>query len=50
MLEVPAGFGQRVRETADGAKNAAVKGSGWSSWVAWLVPVAALLLITGGGY
>jgi len=46
MLEVPAGFGQRLEKRL--AKNAAVKGSGWSSWAAWLVPVAALLLITGG--
>ena len=47
MLEVPAGFGQRLEKRL--AKNAAVKGSGgWSSWAAWLVPVAALVLITGG--
>jgi hypothetical protein len=46
MLEVPAGFGGRLERRL--AKNAAVKGSGWSSWSAWLVPVAALVLIAGG--
>ncbi|MGA9707821.1 MAG: zf-HC2 domain-containing protein, partial [Candidatus Sulfotelmatobacter sp.] len=46
MLEVPAGFGQRLEKRL--AKNAAGSGRGWSSWSAWLVPVAALLLIAGG--
>jgi hypothetical protein len=45
MLEVPAGFGSRLEKRL--AKNAVVKGSGWSSWAAWLVPVAALALIAG---
>jgi len=45
MLEVPAGFGQRLEKRL--AKNAAGSGRGWSSWSAWLVPVAALVLITG---
>jgi len=45
MLEVPAGFGRRLEKRL--AKGAAVKGSGWSSWSAWLVPVAALVLIAG---
>jgi len=46
MLEVPAGFSRRLEKLL--AKNAAVKGIGWSSWSAWLVPVAALALIAGG--
>jgi hypothetical protein len=45
MLEVPAGFGRRLEKRL--AKKAAVKGSGWSSWSAWLVPVAAMALIAG---
>jgi hypothetical protein len=45
MLEVPAGFGRRLEKRL--AKKAAVKGSGWSSWSAWLVPVAATVLIAG---
>jgi hypothetical protein len=46
MLEVPAGFGQRLEKRL--AKNAGGSGRGWSSWSAWLVPVAALALIVGG--
>jgi len=45
MLEVPAGFGRRLEKRL--AKKAAVKGSGWSLWSAWLVPVAAMVLIVG---
>ncbi|MFZ2009504.1 MAG: zf-HC2 domain-containing protein [Candidatus Sulfotelmatobacter sp.] len=50
MLEVPAGFGQRLEKRLEKrlVKNAAGSGRGWSSWSAWLVPVAALLLIAGG--
>jgi hypothetical protein len=43
MLEVPAGFSRRLEKRL--AKNA---GTRWSSWSAWLVPVAALVLIAGG--
>jgi hypothetical protein len=43
MLEVPAGFSSRLQKRL--AKNAAVQGSRWSSWSAWLVPVAAMVLI-----
>jgi len=46
MLEVPAGFGSRLEKRL--SKDVAVKGRGWSSWSAWLVPVAALVLIAGG--
>jgi len=45
MLEVPAGFSRRLEKRL--ATNAAGKGRGWSSWSAWLVPVAALALIAG---
>jgi len=44
MIDVPAGFGRRLeRRLAQIAR-----GSGWSTWSAWLVPVAALVLIAGG--
>ena len=46
MLEVPSGFGQRLQKRL--AKNTAGSGRGWSSWAAWLVPVAALALLAGG--
>jgi Putative zinc-finger len=46
MLEVPAGFGSRLEKRL--SKDVAVKGRGWSSWSAWLVPVAAIALIAGG--
>ena len=46
MLEAPAGFGQRLEKRL--ARNAAGSRRGWSSWSAWLVPVAALVLIAGG--
>jgi hypothetical protein len=43
MLEVPAGFSRRLEKRLN--KNT---GARWSGWSAWLVPVAALALITGG--
>jgi hypothetical protein len=46
MLEVPAGFGRRLEKRL--AKSSAVKGSGWASWGAWLVPVAAIALLVVG--
>jgi Putative zinc-finger len=45
MLEVPAGFGRRLEKRL--AKGAAGT-SGWSSMSAWLVPLAAMVLIAGG--
>jgi hypothetical protein len=50
MLEVPAGFSRRLEKRLENrlTQDAAVKGSRWSSWSAWLVPVAALALIAGG--
>jgi hypothetical protein len=44
MMEVPAGFGRRLERRL--AANARASNR-WSSWTAWLVPVAALALITG---
>jgi len=50
MLEVPAGFSRRLekRLASDVAVRGEGKGKRWSSWSAWLVPVAALALIAGG--
>jgi hypothetical protein len=46
-IEVPAGFGRRLERKL--AQNARVSGgTRWSTWSAWLVPVAALLLFAGG--
>jgi hypothetical protein len=46
MMEVPAGFGRRLEKRL--TRNVHVSGSRWSTWSAWLVPVAALALIAGG--
>jgi len=46
MIEVPAGFGRRLERRL--AQDGRARGRGWSTWSAWLVPVAALLLIAGG--
>jgi hypothetical protein len=46
MLEVPAGFSRRLEKRL--ANNAAGRAGGWSSWSAWLIPAAALVLIAGG--
>jgi hypothetical protein len=46
MMEVPAGFGQRLEKRL--TQNARVSSKRWFSWSAWLVPVAALALIAGG--
>jgi Putative zinc-finger len=43
MLEAPAGFGRRLEKRL--AKKA--QGSRWASWTAWLVPVAAMVLVAG---
>jgi hypothetical protein len=45
-IEVPAGFGRRLEKRL--AQNARVRSSRWSTWSAWLVPVAALALFAGG--
>ena len=46
MIEVPWGFGSRLQHRL--AQSRRVPGRSWSPWSAWLVPLAALLLITGG--
>jgi Putative zinc-finger len=46
MIEVPAGFGSRLQHRL--AQSRRTPGRSWSPWSAWLVPLAALLLITGG--
>ena len=50
MLEVPAGFGHRLEKRLEKrlAQNATGSGRRWSSWSAWLVPLAAVALIVGG--
>jgi len=46
MIEVPAGYSRRLEKRL--AQSARISGSRWSTWSAWLVPVAALALIAGG--
>jgi hypothetical protein len=46
MIEVPSGFGRRLEKRL--AQNARTRSGGWSTWSAWLVPAAALVLIAGG--
>lgn len=46
MMEAPAGFGRRLERRL--AQSARVGGTRWSTWSAWLVPVAALALMAGG--
>ncbi len=46
MIEVPAGFGRRLERRLTQGRRSADRG--WSAWSAWLVPVAAMLLIAGG--
>lgn len=46
MIEVPLGFGSRLQRRL--AQSWRVPGRSWSPWSAWLVPVAALLLIGAG--
>jgi hypothetical protein len=43
VIEVPAGFSRRLEKRL--VKNA--QGSRWVDWSAWLVPVAAMVLIAG---
>jgi hypothetical protein len=46
MMEVPAGYERRLEKRL--AQVARVGGTRWSTWSAWLVPVAALALFAGG--
>lgn len=45
-IDVPAGFGRRLEKRL--AQNARASGGRWSTLSAWLVPLAALVLIAGG--
>ncbi len=45
MMEAPAGFSRRLQQKLAASAHPARK---WSTWSAWLVPVAALALLTGG--
>jgi len=45
MIEVPAGFGRRLEKRL---RSARLQRSDWSTWSAWLIPVAALALFAGG--
>jgi Putative zinc-finger len=46
MLELPVGFSRRLQKKL--ASQAVGKRRRWSSWSAWLVPVAAMALFVGG--
>lgn len=46
MIDVPTGFGRRLERRL--AQSLRVRTRPWSTWSAWLVPLAALLLIAGG--
>ena len=46
MIEVPSGFGSRLQRRL--AQTPRTPSGSWSPWSAWLVPLAALLLISGG--
>ena len=46
MIEVPAGYGRRLEKRL--AQSARASSSRWSTWSAWLIPVAALALFAGG--
>lgn len=46
LIEVPSGFGKRLEKRL--TRNARVLRPTWSSWSAWLIPVAALGLFVGG--
>jgi hypothetical protein len=46
MIEVPSGYGRRLEKRL--AQEARPGISRWSPWSAWLVPVAALIVLAGG--
>ncbi|HLZ41028.1 MAG TPA: zf-HC2 domain-containing protein [Candidatus Sulfotelmatobacter sp.] len=45
MIEVPAGFGQRLKRRL--TRSGRVR-SNWATWSSWMIPVAAMLLMAGG--
>ncbi len=49
MIDVPAGYERRLEKRIENRVALAARvGGRWSTWSAWLVPVAALLLFAGG--
>lgn len=46
MIDVPSGFGRRLEKRL--AQSVRAQRGGWSTWSAWLIPVAALALFAGG--
>jgi len=46
MIELPSGFDRRLERRL--ARSVKIPSKIWSPWSAWLVPVAALMLIAGG--
>jgi hypothetical protein len=46
MIEVPSGFGRRLEKRLE--QGVRPVSSRWSPWSAWLVPVAALIVLAGG--
>jgi hypothetical protein len=46
MIEVPAGYSRRLEKRL--TQSARETSGRWSTWSAWMVPVAALVLIAGG--
>ncbi len=46
MIDVPSGFGRRLERRL--ARSSRVHSRDWSTWSAWLIPVAALLLVAWG--
>jgi hypothetical protein len=46
MIEVPSGFSRRLEERL--VRSARGSSRRWSTWSAWLVPVAAMALVAGG--
>jgi hypothetical protein len=49
MIEVPSGYSRRLeKRLAQNARASRDTGRNWLAWPAWMVPVAAMLLIGGG--
>lgn len=46
MIDVPSGFGRRLEKRL--TQNVRAQRRNWSTWSAWLIPVAALALFAGG--
>jgi hypothetical protein len=46
MIDVPSGFGKRLEKRL--AQSGRAHRHDWSTWSAWLIPIAALALFTGG--